>query len=378
MAHAYTPGLQVIEKTIIDKQRTLPIPGEVLVKVGDFVSASDKIARTEIPNDVFTVNIINQLGITPEEIREYMLKKEGDDVVEGEPIAENKPFLGLKIFKTVIKSPISGKIENVSEITGQVIIRKPPKELSLNAYIDGKVIQIEEKTGATIEAGASIIQGIFGIGGEKIGDLETIVNSPDDVVTESMINDSHKGKLLIGGSLLDLSAYQKARKIGVNGIIVGGFHAKDLKQILGYELGVAITGDEDIETTLILTEGFGKIRIAERTFNLLKKRNKCRASISGRTQIRAGVMRPEIIIPFPKEQTSSIKSHISKSQSGIQIGDEVRIIREPYFGMLGKIVSLPPELLLVETESKVRVMEISLRDGMRIIVPRANVEIIET
>ena len=378
VAHAYTPGLQVIERTIVAKQRMLPIPGEVIIKVGDRVSAEQVIAKTEIPNDVVTVNVINQLGITPEEIMDYMLKNEGDSVKENEPIAQNKPFLGIKIFKTIINSPIDGKVESISNITGQVILRKPPRQITLQAYIDGVIKAIETNIGATIETTATFIQGIFGIGGERAGQLEVVVDSPEEILKADQIDESYKGKIIIGGSLLELEAYQKARKIGVQGIIVGGFNAKDLKEILGFELGVAITGDEDIETTLIITEGFGKMKMAERTFNLLKKRSGNQASISGRTQIRAGVMRPEIIIPFIGDESEGLRTYATKAQSGIQIGDEVRVIREPFFGMIGRIVSLQSRLAKIETESEVRVLEIELKEGSRTIIPRANVEIIET
>ncbi len=50
----------------------------------------------------------------------------------------------------------------------------------------------------------------------------------------------------------------------------GGFNYSDLKPILGYTLGVAITGSEDLVTSLIVTEGFGKINMGSRTFDLLK------------------------------------------------------------------------------------------------------------
>ncbi len=53
------------------------------------------------------------------------------------------------------------------------------------------------------------------------------------------------------------------------------------------------------------------------------------------------------------------------------------LIREPYFGILGKVVSLPVNLQKLASESKVRVLEAELEDGRRVIVPRANVEIIE-
>jgi hypothetical protein len=47
-AHAYTPGLKVKRAITIEKLRRLPIPGEVLHKVGDKVNYDAKVARTEI------------------------------------------------------------------------------------------------------------------------------------------------------------------------------------------------------------------------------------------------------------------------------------------------------------------------------------------
>lgn len=375
MAHAYTPGLQVMEQTRVIKTRTLPLPGEVLVKLGDRVQAETIIARTELPNEVIAVNVIHQLSIPPEDIKEYMLKKESESVQEGEPIAENKPM--LKWFKTTVKSPISGTVENVSQITGQVLLRKPPRHVELKAYLDGIVKKIVPGLGAELETTATYIQGIFGIGGETAGVLQMAVDAPDEPLTMDKLRPEQKGKIIIGGSYIDGPTLKKAIELGVTGIILGGIDAQDLKDWLGYELGVAITGDEDVTTTLIITEGFGRISMAQRTFDLLKSRQGKRASISGRTQIRAGVMRPEIIISLAESESSMIKNKDYSSGTGIQIGDQIRIIREPHFGKIGKIAALPSELQQIETEARVRVMEVELIDGKRVILPRANVEIIE-
>ena len=59
------------------------------------------------------------------------------------------------------------------------------------------------------------------------------------------------------------------------------------------------------------------------------------------------------------------------------MGTLIRIIREPYFGAIGKVLSLPVELQKLEQESSVRVLEAELEDGRTVTVPRANVEIIE-
>ncbi len=65
------------------------------------------------------------------------------------------------------------------------------------------------------------------------------------------------------------------------------------------------------------------------------------------------------------------------SAHAVQIGDVVRIIREPYFGMLGNVTELTPALERVESETKVRVLEVKLDDGKLVKVPRANIERIE-
>ena len=57
MAHAYTPGLQVTDRTRYRARRVLPIAGEVLVTVGDTVQARDVVARTELPGDITPINL---------------------------------------------------------------------------------------------------------------------------------------------------------------------------------------------------------------------------------------------------------------------------------------------------------------------------------
>ncbi|MEO0142315.1 MAG: hypothetical protein ABIL70_03815 [candidate division WOR-3 bacterium] len=373
MAHAYTPGLKVLEYTIVEKQRRLPLPGEVLVKEGNRVLAEQVVARTSLPGSVQTSNVAGLLGILPEEIDEVMLKKAGDEVKKDEVIAQSKGFFGL--FKSTVRSPITGTIESISKITGQVILREPPIPVEVIAYIDGEVKNVFANEGVLIRTSGSFIQGIFGIGGEAIGELACGVSQPDDVLTPDDINESFKGKVIIGGSMVTYEALLKAKNCGVKGIIVGGIEDQDLKRFMGYDIGVAITGSEKVGLTLIITEGFGRLSMAERTFKLLKSLCGKKSSINGATQIRAGVMRPEVIVPLDKTPEKKI-SHISTG-SGLELGMQVRIIREPYFGMIGKVVDLPVPLELIDTESRVRILEVELAGGKRVKLPRANVEIIE-
>jgi len=159
--------------------------------------------------------------------------------------------------------------------------------------------------------------------------------------------------------------------------VVGGFDDYDLRQLLGYDLGVAITGSEELGITLIVTEGFGSIPMAARTFDLLRSCEGRRVSVSGATQIRAGVQRPEIVAPLLEASTDRDVKEDS-TEGGLKAGDMVRVIRQPYFGKIGRVTALPPELMPLETEAKVRVLEVDFGNGSQTLLPRANVEMIES
>ena len=48
MAHSYTPGLKVLQKTLFRKERILPLKGKVLVKKGDNLSPDTVVALSLI------------------------------------------------------------------------------------------------------------------------------------------------------------------------------------------------------------------------------------------------------------------------------------------------------------------------------------------
>ena len=372
MAHSYTPGLTVTDHTVIHRRRMLPLPGNVLVKVGDAVRSDQVVARAELPGKVFPVNLANQLSVAPGEIKEYLTKKEGERVEKDEILAENKPL--IKWFKTEIPSPVAGTIESVSTVTGQVLLREPPRVLDLLAYVDGAIVDTIPQQGVVVETTCSLVQGIFGIGGETSGEIVMAVKAPDESLTPSHLTAAMKGKVVVGGSFLSADAMKQAKMVGVAGLVVGGIHDEDLRALLGYDLGVAITGTEQVGFTLILTEGFGTIPMAAKTFKLLLAHAGQQASISGATQIRAGVIRPEIIVP---QTDASAKGTVRTQREGIRLGDPVRIIRDPMFGRIGEVSGLPPELTKIPTESEVRVLEVRLSDGKTVVVPRTNIEVIE-
>jgi hypothetical protein len=86
-------------------------------------------------------------------------------------------------------------------------------------------------------------------------------------------------------------------------------------------------------------------------------------------------MRPEILIPR-RDSSDAADAHHHES-TGLEIGSLLRVIRQPYFGRIGRVVDLPSELQRLESEASVRVLQVEFADdGARAVVPRANVELI--
>jgi len=374
VAAIFTPGLKVTEHTVVLKDRRLPMEGEVMVEAGQMVRADQVVARTELPGKVYPVNIANQLGVDPGQLRTYMNKTEGEAVTQGEVIAETPGFFGL--FKSTASSIVTGTIESISTITGQVIFQADPIPVEIDAYINGRVVEVIEGEGCVIQSQATLVQGIFGLGGEVKAPLRMVADHPTDVLDAGDLTFDMKGHVVVGGSYITLDGLRKAVEIGVAGVVVGGFDYDDIKELLGYEVGVAITGGERLGLTLVVTEGFGHIQMAPATFALLRSKAGLRASINGATQIRAGVIRPEVVVTYDDADIPEEKVR-PPDPKGIRVGDQVRGIRTPYFGHIGRVVGLPIEPTVLDTGSKARVMTIDFGDGETAIVPRANVEVIE-
>ena len=374
MAHAYTPGLKVLQRTTVDKERRLPLKGEVLVEAGKTVAPDDIVARTHLPGNVQMVNIANLLNIDAQDIAEVMLVKIGSKIKEGELLAETKGLFGF--FKSSAASPVDSVLESISDVTGQVVLREAPIPVEIDAYMNGKIASVLEEEGVVVTANAVFIQGIFGIGGENRGELRVLVDNRDDELTPEMITVDVKGAVIVGGSFISLEAYKKAINVGAAAVVAGGFNYHDLEDVLGYTLGVAITGSEDLGTSLILTEGYGRIPMGNRSFELLQQHNGKFTSVNGATQIRAGVIRPEIVIPLTADDSMGSESD-KDTASGISAGSLVRVIRAPYFGDIGTVVSLPSELQQMESETMVRVAEVEI-GGETLVIPRANLEMVET
>ena len=373
MTQALTPTLQVRAGAVVRKTRELPVPGRILCRPGDIVTPDAVVGRAELPGDLHLLRIPENLGIEPFEAVKGLKVDEGDVIAGGDLVCEHAGLFGL--FRSRYHAPVGGAVEFIARRTGHVGVRLAPHAIELRAYVHGTVADIDPGKSVTVESRGAFIQGIFGVGGERYGAIRMLDGGPRTIVGPGKIPADASGQVLVGGTRPTLEALERAAEVGAAGMVVGSIDDYALTGYLGYDLGMAVTGHEDVPMTVIVTEGFGWLPLAERTHSLLRSLEGRAASINGATQVRAGAVRPEIIVA--REETGASPAAGDRDPAaGLRIGAPVRIIRAPHFGVTAEVVALPADPQPIATGARTRVLNARLPNGDTVTVPRANVELL--
>lgn len=331
------------------------------------------------------MNVSEKLKVWPSAIRMYADVQEGDVVYEGQVLASAviNPLFG-EAGVDYVYTPMSGVVQKICTKTGSITVVRPIKPSQVRAYIAGFVTEIIPDYGAVVESNGTYLEGVFGIGGEKHGELVMASDDPSGVLDEAGVLAEHKSRVLLAGSRVTLEALRKLEAVGAAGLIVGGMNNLDLVGFLGYELNVGLTGQEQPGLTVVVTEGFGRMPVSRGVWELLQPSAGRVVSLDGTTHIRAGAIRPQILISegsLPENDGEEISygepSEVSLHETReLQVGDRVRCVREPYFGLWGTVESIPVDPMIVESESAMEVVTVRLEDtGELATVAEANLEV---
>jgi uncharacterized protein (TIGR01319 family) len=228
------------------------------------------------------VDVAGQLGIKPRHIRGYLKFKLGDFVGAEQVLASD---LSKPIF---VKAPSSGILKHIDLKKGTVMLQYDINPVKMCSHVHGTVSGVIKGQSATVRGTGTKLQGVIGFGGKNSGPLSEILNLESGTLQE--------GSIVFSSKPIDEPFLRRASESGVSGIIAPSIPAHDWVSFYGKELGVAITGDENIPFTMILTEGFGNISMNDESADFLRNSEGNTASMSGRTQIRAGVTRPLFLI----------------------------------------------------------------------------------
>lgn len=229
------------------------------------------------------VEIAKQLKIEPKYIKGYLKKKQGEFIYFGEPLAVNSHSGYYSV-----ESPYTGTIQGVDMIKGGVSICYDKEPYQLHAHAFARVTQTRANKEIDIKFKAIRINGKIGFGKEN-GGFACLFNKADDF-------SKYKHRIIFCKELIDISTMRKLADNDIKGLICPTISYHDLKEFIGKDIGVALTGNESLPFSMIILNGFSSESNKYENLSWMESLEKHYVSINPHTQIRAGVSRPEIYI----------------------------------------------------------------------------------
>lgn len=396
-------------------------------------------SQAEQAEERVVLQVAAHMGLEPSELRRHAVCRPGQLVDVGDLLAR---VAGFSLLSNEYRSPVAGVVESVSALTGTITVVQDRRPVVLRAFLSGRVERVLPGYGAVVAAWGHRVLGVLGLGGKSWGRLCLLgdVSQDDgrenravgtdvghDLLSPAQVLPEHAGCVLVVPGQVGDPALQACRELGVRAVIAGSARARALGTFLGRPLAAEIvTGPgalalrdqpghgrgllDEPGLTVILTEGFGRLAMDQEVLAILRAHAGRVVSVDGLTQIRAGVVRPAVLLPdeegtgggvvSPQAAATRAQVAMQKPRTGsphpagapfpadaslpaatlvpaADVGSRVRIVRHPYFGLRGTVVRPPGGLVRLETEVEARVLEIRLDDGRVVRVAEANVELQE-
>jgi hypothetical protein len=345
------PVTHILPLTNIRRARTLAVPGQVLVRVGQKVTASDVIAQAQVPSGHVVLDIRRGLGIAQvSQAERAIVRQMGERLEKGDVIAESG---GL--FSRIVRAPADCEIVSVN--SGQVLLRVRTSTIEVKAGFAGTVADLIQDRGAYIETNGGLLQGAWGNGRVDNGMLIVVSRQAGEELVRTHIDVSMRGGVVLGGHCASADVLRAGGELPLRGLILSSM-AADL-----------VPYANSLNYPIFVMEGFGKITMNETAFKLLTTSEKRDVSVSAIFNPAAGE-RPELIIPLPAVgQASPSTGYFAPNQT-------VRIQGAPYSGKIGTLLQIRQGLYELPNGLKVPAADVQLDGDTRATVPLANLEVI--
>ncbi len=353
----YPDQIHILESTTISRERMLPerAIGRVEVREGVTVNLRDIVARGRLPSRYVIVEAASFLRLKKnDDVSEFMLVEIGETVDVKTPLAGRPGQRGKRLL-----SPVKGIVTYVGE--GRIILQVSPEEVELEAGLDGQVVRVQPGRGILIETFGTLVQGVWGNGKRSIASLKP---EPEDGI-ESLYGEDldiqYRGAMIVTRRPLRETGLQVMEDQNLEGIIAPSMDA-DL-----------IEATRSARGAILLTEGFGSIRMSATLFNMLSSFAGRQATLDATPPDRWESRRPEVIInPSSRAGARPPRPNIDLI---LQVGSTVRLTRPPNAGQVGKVINLPKTPNLLENGLRVMCAQVELVTGDKLMIPLANLEV---
>jgi hypothetical protein len=356
-------------------ERSLPYPGEVLVRTGGRVEPEDIVARAYVPAPPHILNVAQMLAAPASRIARLVNYEVGSRIEEGEELARSG-------WRTC-SAPVTGQVSAVDTTTGYVTITPEPETFDLHAALRGIAMEIQPYRGVTIETPATQIYGVFGLGIERSGVLRLLVTDATEIITAEYVNVRSAYSVIIGGAGITAEALRRAVAEQVRGVVVGSIDERELRDFLqtsGRALWHTGSGGwqfpqprqaGDPGLTLLITEGFGAQPMSQAIFDVLSARDRQEVLIEGSTTLRQTQQRPRLIVP-----TARGSGTMERPRPQIAPGAQVRLLNSTYLGQVATVRAVSSVALRLESGVRTPAVEVAVEGAEPVWVPRTAVEVL--
>lgn len=355
MSGTYLPPVKHVSPlNAIRRERKLPVPGTVMVRVNEKVQAADVLAEAEVrPRHVF-IDVARALGVPPREVTRHMACERGDRVEGGDILAGP---VGLP--RRMVRAPADGRVVEISQ--GRVLFQQSGRMVSLQAGFPGTVISTDGVRTVVLETTGALVQASWGNGREDFGVMRMIGETAAERLQTDKLDVNLRGAVLIAGICQHPGPLQQAHELAVHGIILGSA-SSDLIPLM-----------RRMPFPILVLEGFGEVPINPTSFNMLSTNIGREVCLNAKNTRAYESQCPEVIIPLPATTDVDLPDDVFPLKPGIR----VRLLRAPYFGESGIVREILDRAVQFPSGILARSVKVELSSGGTVTVPMANLEVIQ-
>lgn len=408
MSHVRLAGLRTLADAPCVRVRRLPVAGDVLVGAGQRVASGTLLGRDRSEQNLHVL----RLDTEQQQIQATLLKKVGDPVKRGEPVAYQTYLFGLGYREYV--APVDGTVVDIQPANGFVVIRQHPEDVP--AYLPGLVVRVLPGEAAWVACRGALVEGAHGSGGPTAGPLRvleaTAAAGGGQPITPAMIDAGVAGQVVVGRGWVEEAALLECLRWRARAVVCGGIERAVLRRFEAYIAGLtreelearfyapgtqpaeAGAGSEaagaPVRLTVVVTEGFGRWAMRPPAWELLRAAAGREAYVAGPDPVggtRAEVIIPaadpadlpdvEALLPDPPSAGAPAKAIFAAAavdpRAAVEEGAPVRVLAGPAAGRWGRVVD-PAARVELETGQAVPAAVVELEGGERRSVPRPNLE----
>lgn len=346
------PITHFLALTAIRRARMLPSRGQVKVRVGQKVSATDVVAECFLPGKHLVFNIRRALNVSRVERAEKLIEcKVGDKLQKGDVIAEAGGLLPRSV-----RAPANGQV--VAIVGGQVMFELQSDRFELKAGLNGTVTQVMTEQGVVLEANGALLQGVWGNGQINLGLLTCLAKSPEEEFTRANVDVSMRGAVLMSGHCRQAEALVAANELPLRGLILASMSADliPVAQAMSYPI--------------LLIEGFGRLPMNNMAYKLLTSSDKRDICLNAANDAYHGD-RPEAMIPLPAN------GQVPQEIAPLEAGRVVRLQGPPYAGLIGKVQRIHSGLTTLPNGLRTSAADVLLENNQLVLVALGNLDVLE-